>query len=198
VKTGFRASLGGYQAIAKVAPDLSTFGKAFANGFPIAALAGKQQFMDLAISADPAKRVLVGGTYNCHPVPVTAAIACLNKLMDPELDVYGTLECLAQRLEDGQRKLFEKHDVEVAISRVGSAHCVYFAQQAPDCWWDILESHNFTFDAAYRRELLERGIYYFPVPCKQGSISFAHTEQDIDQTLAAMDQTLHALAQRES
>jgi glutamate-1-semialdehyde 2,1-aminomutase len=198
VKTGFRASLGGYQAIAKVAPDLSTFGKAFANGFPIAALAGKQQFMDLAISADPAKRVLAGGTYNCHPVPVTAAIACLNKLMDPELDVYGTLERLAQRLEDGQRKVFEEHDVEVAISRVGSAHCVYFAEQAPNCWWDILESHNFTFDAAYRRDLLERGIYYFPVPCKQGSISFAHTEQDIGQTLAAMDQTLHALAQRES
>ena len=194
VKTGFRASLGGYQSIAKVVPDLSTFGKAFANGFPIAALAGKQQFMDLAISTDPWQRVLVAGTYNCHPVPVAAAIACLNKLMDPGLDVYGTLERLAQRLEHGQRKLFEKYDAQATIARVGSAHCVYFAARAPECWWDVLDLHDFKFDAAFRRELLERGVYYFPVPCKQGSISFAHTERDIDQTLAAMDAALQALA----
>jgi len=194
VKTGFRASQGGYQAIANVVPDVSTFGKAFANGFPIAALAGKQQFMDLAVSGDPSNRVLVGGTYNCHPVPVAAAIACLNKLMDPVLDVFGTLERLAQRLEHGQRELFDKHNVQATLARVGSAHCAYFAARAPECWWDILEFHDFKFDAAFRRELLERGIYYFPVPCKQGSISFAHTEQDIDFTLTAMDAALHVLA----
>jgi glutamate-1-semialdehyde 2,1-aminomutase len=194
VKTGFRASLGGYQAIAKVIPDLSTFGKAFANGFPISALAGRKQFMNLAISTDPAKRVLAGGTYNCHPVPVAAAIACLNKLMNPDLDVYGTLERLAQKLEKGQRELFDEHSVRVAISRVGSAHCVYFAEREPACWWEILELHDFKFDFEYRRALLERGIYYFPVPCKQGSISFAHTEQDIDRTLAATDDVLRVFA----
>ena len=194
VKTGFRASLGGYQAIANVVPDLSTFGKAFANGFPIAALAGKRQFMDLAISTDPSKRVLVAGTYNCHPIPVAAAIACLNKLMDRKLNVYGKLECLAERLEEGQRKLFDNHNVRAVVSRVGSAHCVYFAEGEPTCWWDVLEFHDFKFDVEYRRGLLERGIYYFPVPCKQGSISFAHTEQDIDQTLLAIDDVLHARA----
>jgi len=136
----------------------------------------------------------VGGTYNCHPVPVAAAIACLNKLMDPVLDVFGTLERLAQRLEHGQRELFDKHNVQATLARVGSAHCAYFAARAPECWWDILEFHDFKFDAAFRRELLERGIYYFPVPCKQGSISFAHTEQDIDFTLTAMDAALHVLA----
>ncbi len=67
VKTGFRASLGGYQAVAGVTADLSTYGKAFANGFPIAAMAGKAPLMDLAIHPDPAKRVLIAGTYNCHP-----------------------------------------------------------------------------------------------------------------------------------
>jgi glutamate-1-semialdehyde 2,1-aminomutase len=194
VKTGFRANLGGYQAIAKVVPDLSTFGKAFANGFPIAALAGRKQFMDLAISNDPAKRVLIAGTYNCHPVPVAAAIACLNKLRDPDLDVYGTLERLAKRLEEGQRELFAKHHVRAVISRVGSAHCVYFAAREPACWWDVLELHDFKFDSAYRRALLERGIYYFPIPCKQGSIRFAHTEQDIDRTLDAINDALRTLA----
>src|SRR5688572_28801485 len=89
VKTGFRAALGGYQSIAKVFGDLSVYGKAIANGFPLGALAGTSQYMDLATSTDAAKRVLVAGTYNAHPVNVVAAIACLRKLMDPKLDVYG-------------------------------------------------------------------------------------------------------------
>jgi len=129
VKTGFRAALGGYQSVAGVVADLGTYGKAFANGFPIAALAGKASYMDLAIATDASKRVLVAGTYNSHPVPVAAALACLKKLMDPALDVYGRLEQLGQKLEAGQRSLFAKHKVPAVISRVGSASCVYFTDR---------------------------------------------------------------------
>ena len=131
VKTGFRASLGGYQSIAGVAPDLSTFGKALANGFPIAALAGKLKFMDLAINSDPAKRVLVAGTYNCHPVPVAAAIACLKKLKSPGLGVYSHLEQLACRLEEGQDRLFHDAGVTATISRIGSAPLCLFHVTCP-------------------------------------------------------------------
>ncbi|MDB6121846.1 MAG: glutamate-semialdehyde aminotransferase, partial [Pedosphaera sp.] len=166
VKTGFRASLGGYQALAGVTADLSTYGKAVANGFPLAAMAGKAAYMDLAVSTDVNKKVLLAGTYNCHPVPVAAAIVCLKKLMDPKLDVYGHLERLAQKLESGQRELFARYHIPVVISRVGSASCVYFTDQEPKDWWDILENHNADFDARYRRALIERGIYHFPVIVK--------------------------------
>jgi len=194
VKTGFRASLGGYQPVAGVVADLSTYGKAFANGFPIAALAGKEKYLDLAATADLQKRVLIAGTYNCHPVPVAAAIACLKKLMSPEHDVYGKLERLAQRIEAGQRALFARHGVPAVIARVGSASCVYFTTHGePRDWWDILEHHDAAFDARYRRALIERGIYHFPVIVKQGSISFAHSEADIDQTLNATDDALREL-----
>jgi len=194
VKTGFRSGLGGYQTISGVQPDLSTFGKAFANGFPIAALAGKTEYMDLAVSEDPQKRVLVAGTYNCHPVPVAAAIACLKKLSDPALNVYGRLEDLAQALEEGQRELLSRHNVTATIVRQGSAHCVYFCDHAPLNWWDLATSHDYDFDARYRRALIERGIYNFPLPTKQGSISFAHTNEDISITLAAIDDALGDLA----
>lgn len=194
VKSGFRASLGGYQELSGVTPDLSAFGKALANGFPIAALAGKQQYMDLAISADTSKRVLIAGTYNCHPVPVAAATATLTKLSDPQVDVYGWLEKCAQRLEEGQRKLFSDHGVTATISRVGSAHCVYFMDRAPTNWWELVTGHDFAFDRRYRRSLIERGIYHFPVASKQGSISFAHSDDDIDATLDAMRDALRALA----
>ena len=193
VKTGFRSNIGGYQTICGIQPDLSTFGKAFANGFPIAALAGKSEHMDLATSEDPTRRVLVAGTYNCHPVPVAAAIACLTRLRDPELDVYGHLEERAAQLESGQRELFEKYGVTATIVRQGSAHCVYFMDHAPRNWWDLVTGHDHDFDAAYRLALIQRGIYNFPLPTKQGSISFAHSPEDIDQTLAAIDQTLAAL-----
>ncbi len=196
VKTGFRASLGGYQAVAGVTADLSTYGKAVANGFPLAALAGKAEYLDLAVSTDAARRVLLAGTYNCHPVPVAAAIACLKKLMNPQLDVYGQLERRAQRLEAGQRRLFDQYGIPVVISRVGSASCVYFCKTEPHDWWDILEHHDAAFDTRYRRALIERGIYHFPVIVKQGSISFAHSEADIDRTLEATDSALRELTKK--
>jgi len=194
VKTGFRAGLGGYQGISGVTPDLSTFGKALANGYPIAALAGKRPFMDLAVSPDPAKRVLVAGTYNCHPVPVAAALATLKKLSDPAIDVHGRLERCAERLEEGQRQLFRDYAVTATISRVGSAHCVYFMDRAPTNWWELVTGHNTAFDTRYRLALIERGVYNFPVPSKQGSISFAHSDDDIDATLDATRSALKALA----
>jgi glutamate-1-semialdehyde 2,1-aminomutase len=190
VKTGFRAGLGGYQGLSGVTPDLSTFGKALANGFPIAALAGKRELMDLAISDDPLRRVLIAGTYNCHPVAMAATHATLKALADAKADVYGRLEQLAERLEEGQRKLFHDFRITATINRVGSAHCVYFMDQSPNNWWDIVTKHDFEFDTRYRRALIERGIYYFPVPVKQGSISAAHTADDIEQTLDAMRSAL--------
>jgi glutamate-1-semialdehyde 2,1-aminomutase len=193
VKTGFRVGLAGYQGISGVTPDLSTFGKALANGFAIAALAGKHALMDLAMSDDPQRRVLVAGTYNCHPVAMAATKATLMKLADSEIEVYGRLERLAQRLEAGQQRLFHDHGVEATISRVGSAHCVYFMDRAPNNWWELVTGHDFDFDMRYRRALIERGIYYFPVAVKQGSISFAHTEDDIDATLAATESALKSL-----
>jgi glutamate-1-semialdehyde 2,1-aminomutase len=195
VKTGFRASLGGYQALCGVAPDLSTFGKAIANGFPISALAGRRKFMDLVLSDDPARRVLLAGTYNSHPVPVAAALATLRKLADPQLRVYARLEKLGASLQAGQEEIFRRHGVRALVSRLGSASCVYFGvDRLPTNWWEVLTGHDFDLDRRYRRALLERGIYHFPVAAKQGSIAFAHTDADIDATLAATDAVAAELA----
>jgi len=195
VKTGFRSAPGPYHATRGIDPDLSTYGKAIANGFPIAALAGKAKFMDLVTSADPHNRVLIAGTYNCHPIPVAAAIACLRKLTDTSLNVYAKLDHLSARLENGVQRLMADHGVAATFVRQGSAHCTYFMKTAPTNWWETLCGHDFAFDVRYRRALIERGIYQFPVAAKQGSISFAHTEADIDQTLEATDSALTELQQ---
>lgn len=192
VKTGFRHALGGYQSLCGVTPDLATFGKAIANGYPIGAIAGKSAIMDLFDAAEPAKRVLIAGTYNGHPVPTAAAIATMEKLLREQQTIYPKLEALGRRMEEGLAKLFRDAKITATVARQGSAFCVYFMDHLPDCWHDIAAHHDMARDTRYRKALIEQGIYHFPLPTKQGSISAAHTEADIDRTLEATREVLKA------
>ena len=74
VKTGFRHAIGGYAELSGVRPDLVVYGKAVANGFPLAVVGGKAEYMDSIIDPDTSRRPFVAGTYNGHPVAVAAAI----------------------------------------------------------------------------------------------------------------------------
>jgi len=178
VKTGFRCALSGYQSICGVKPDLSVFGKAVANGWPLALIGGKREIMELFAETDLRKRVLVAGTYNGHPASVAAAIATLEILRTEGF--YQDLESRSARLHRGLTDIFGNRAV---ISRNGSAFCAYFMNHIPCDWHDVLENHDFDFDKRYRLALIKCGIYHFPLPCKQGSVSAAHTDSDIDRTL---------------
>ncbi|TVR54862.1 MAG: aspartate aminotransferase family protein [Puniceicoccaceae bacterium] len=194
VKTGFRHALGGYQSLCGVRPDLSTFGKAVANGYPLGVIGGKRDYMGYFNHEDPAKRVLMAGTYNGHPVPVAAARATLRKLRDRGAEIYPRLDALGRRMEEGLAVLLNESGIPATIVRQGSAFVVYFMERAPRSWREVAENNRMDFDAAYRRALIEAGIFHFPTPTKQGSICFAHTEQDIDDTLAKTREVLKKLA----
>ena len=183
VKTGFRHALGGYQSICGVTPDLSTFGKAVANGYPMGVIGGKKKYMDYFVHPEKAERVLIAGTFNAHPLISVAAIATLTKLASKKYNVYDHVNMLGQRLEDGLNSIFSKYDTPYYIARERSAFCVYFMDHAPVDFHDILLNNNFALDKDYRLKLIEKGIFNFPLPIKQGSISFAHSVQDIDETL---------------
>ncbi|MDQ8005785.1 MAG: aspartate aminotransferase family protein [Pedobacter sp.] len=190
VKTGFRHALGGYQSICGVTPDLSTFGKAVANGYPLGVIAGKKKYMDYFVHPDKENRVLIAGTYNAFPLTTAAAIATLEKLKSPVHKVYEHVEKLGSALEKGYQEIFSKLDRPVYVARQGSAFCVYFMDHEPVNFHDVLVNHDFDFDARYRKELIKKGVYNFPAPIKQGSISFAHTMEDIEQTLEVTAQVL--------
>jgi len=183
VKTGFRHALGGYQSICNVVPDLSAFGKAVANGYPMGVVAGKSVYMDYFVHPDKSKRVLIAGTFNAHPLTTAAAIATLKKLASPKFGVYEHVGRLGQMLDDGLKSIFKGFELPVSIARESSAFCVYFMDHAPRDYHDIAENHNFPLDKAYRLSLIQRGIFNFPLPIKQGSISYAHSLADIEQTL---------------
>jgi glutamate-1-semialdehyde 2,1-aminomutase len=194
VKTGFRHALAGYTSLCGVGPDLVVYGKAIANGFPLAVVGGKRRFMDQLIHADRAQRPFVAGTYNGHPVAVAAAISTIEYLKQHEQTLYPRLEALGRRMEEGILASFARHGVEGCVARQGSAFAFYFMPEPPDDLHDIIERHDFERDLALRRALIGRGIFFIPIATKQCSISAAHTEADIDETLAAFDAALGQLA----
>lgn len=193
VKTGFRHALGGYAAISGVAPDLVVYGKAIANGFPIAVIGGKQKYMDLFVADDPKKRVLLAGTYNGHPVPTAAAISTIQCLLENGGEIYRRFEQLGARLEEGLLSIFRDHDIQAVVARQGSAFCCYFMQDKPVDWHSLASAHDAEFDLLFRRKLVEEGVYFLPIATKQCSISGAHTEQDIDFTLEKVAVTLKSV-----
>ncbi|CAN5693379.1 glutamate-1-semialdehyde 2,1-aminomutase [soil metagenome] len=186
VKTGFRHSVRGYHDIAGVRPDLAVFGKAIANGYPVGALGGKAELMDLFDDPDPKKRVLIAGTYNGHPIPLAASIATMRLLLD-DPEIYGRMEGLAARLCDGMQAIL---DGQGTVVRQSSAFCPYFMDHAPTSWHDLATHHDMARDVRTRKAMIERGVYVFPLATKQWSLSAAHTEADVDLTLAAFEEAL--------
>ena len=192
VKTGFRHSLAGYQGVAGVMPDLTTLGKAVANGFPIGVLGGKSELMALC---DPAQggKVAIAGTYNGHPVAVAAAIATISKLRRAGKSIYGRLEELGAHMADGLSTLFSQFGMTVAVARQGSAFTVYFMDHIPLNWRDIAANHDFEMDTAYRKRMVEEGVFHFPLACKQSSLSAAHTKEDVELALARTEKVLRSM-----
>ena len=190
MKTGFRHALGGYGSIAGVKPDLSVFGKAIANGYPMAALGGRADLMQYFVHPQKERRVLLAGTYNAHPVPVAAAIATIERLRGDGGAVYQHLERLGALMERGARELLASRGICATISRQGSAFCIYFMDHCPRDWHDVAANHDFARDAAMRKASIDKGVYFFPLATKQCSISAAHTEGDIQATLDVLAQVV--------
>lgn len=193
VKTGFRNGLGGYQALCGVTPDLSTFGKAVANGYPLGVVGGLERVMRYVAHEDPRRRVLVAGTYNGHPVPVAAAIATLRKLRDRGEEIYGHTDALGEMMQSGLERIFEDAGITVTVGRQRSAFAVYFMDHQPVDWLDVARHHDMELDRRYRSKLIDAGIFHFPVATKQGSISFAHTPDDVAETLDVTERVVRGL-----
>ena len=185
IKTGFRYRLGSYPNAGGVIPDLAVYGKALASGYPLAAIGGRRELMAYFAHDDPAKRVLLAGTYNAHPAPMAAALATIRLLARDNGAAYGHINGLAGQLEAGLEEIFTSASLEGTIVRQGSAFVFYFMDHAPVDWHDLASHHDYAADRAFRRGLIENGVFVFPIETKQCSVSVAHSVEDVDITLAA-------------
>jgi glutamate-1-semialdehyde 2,1-aminomutase len=194
VITGFRHDLGGYQTIAGVTPDLTTLGKAMGNGWPISALGGKSELMEL-FSTTPGRPALFAGTFNGHPPTAAAAVATIDKLRAEP--VHEHVFALGERARSGLRELYERLGVPAFVAGFGSVFVSYFLE-GPVGSYDDLLANDVELFVGYRRELMQHGIFELPLNLKRSHFSYAHTDDDVDRLLAATETAVRAVLERRS
>lgn len=189
VITGFRHSLGGYQKVASVTPDITTMGKSMANGYPIAAVCGPAALMDL-YNTNPGGPVFFAGTYNAHPIATAAALATIEVLEKPESYIH--LFAMGERMRAGLRGIVSRLGIPATVAGFGSVFLTYFMEGSIRSYADLLRNDGAKF-VQYRRELLDRGFFKLPMNLKRACVSLSHTEEQIDRTLQASEDILRRM-----
>jgi glutamate-1-semialdehyde 2,1-aminomutase len=188
VITGFRHHIGGYQAVCGVLPDLTTLGKAIANGFPIAAVGGPARYLE-RYTTNPDGDVHYGGTYNGNAIGVSAALATIAALEDGT--VHEHVFRLGSRMRSGLEEIARRAGVEAVVGGFGSLFVLCFMEGPLRSYEDVLRNDTELF-LRYRRELVARGVFEMPESLGRSHISAAHTDDDIDRSLEAAEEALRA------
>ena len=188
VMCGFRVAHGGAQSLFGVDPDLTTLGKIVGGGLPLGVFGGKREIMQHVL---PAGKVFQAGTLSGNPIATAAGIAMLRSLK--ETPPYERLEQIAERLATGLAAAASEAGVEHCVNRVGSMLTLFF-NPGPVTDWDSASKCNTEMFSKYFWGLIERGVY---MPCSQFEalfISNAHTDEDIEHTIAMARETLKSIA----
>jgi len=187
VMTGFRLAPGGACELFGLRPDLVTFGKVIGGGLPVGAFGGRPDVMDRIAPAGP---VYQAGTLSGNPLAMAAGTATLRQMGPRE---YQRLEEAGARLAAGLEEAARAAKVPVQVNRVGSMLTVFFSGEA-------------VFDAASARKcdakkfgrffhaMLENGVYLPPSQFEAAFVSVAHTDDDVDLTVAAARKAFAAVA----
>ncbi|XID90932.1 aspartate aminotransferase family protein [Paenibacillaceae bacterium WGS1546] len=189
VITGFRHALGGYQSVCGVTPDLTTMGKAMANGYPIAAVAGKSEIMD-CFTTNPQGNALFAGTYNGHAIGTAAVLATI-EVLETE-PVYEHNARLGNMLADGIQEIADRNGVAVTVQSHGSVFVPYFLEGPIKNYEDLMRSDN-EKDLKFRRGMIERGILMFPMAMKRNHVMYVHTDEDAAKTLEAAEDVMRGI-----
>jgi glutamate-1-semialdehyde 2,1-aminomutase len=187
VMTGFRVARGGAQALYRIRPDLSVFGKIIGGGLPVGAYGGPAELMDLIAPAGP---VYQAGTLSGNPLAMAAGLATL-RLLTPA--AYGILEERAARLEAGLRDALTGAGVPGVVQRVGSMLTVFFEVQRVMSFAEAASADHARF-ARFFHGMLERGCHLPPSGYEAWFVSLAHDAAAIDATIEAARDSLCELA----
>jgi glutamate-1-semialdehyde 2,1-aminomutase len=186
VITGFRLTYGGAQSVYGVSPDLTCLGKVIGGGLPVGVYGGRRDVMELVAPLGP---VYQAGTLSGNPLAMAGGIEALNTLQTP--NVYKQLDGLAASLAQGLENLAKKAGVKLFVSRVGSMLTPFFGVEKVSDYKSAVSSDTRQY-AVFFNQMLNQGIYLPPSQFEAFFISLAHTEEDIENTLAAADHAFNA------
>ena len=176
--TGFRWHNGGGQRYYDVVPDLSTFGKALANGFAVSALVGKREFMELGgLHHDRERVFLLSTTHGAETHALAAAIETMRVYQREP--VVETLWRQGQRLRRGLDAVIAAHNLQDYIQIVGKPCCLVFVCR------DREKQASQAYRTLFLQETIRRGLLMTSLV-----ISYSHTDEDVDRTIDAVDESL--------
>ncbi len=189
VITAFRFMYGGAQNLLGVEPDITAIGKIIGGGLPIGAYGGRKEIMDKVAPMGPAYQA---GTMAGNPASMLAGIACLEILK--EEGVYDRLDTLGARLEDGIRNAAKQHNVAIQLNRLKGALTVYFTDSKEEIInYAQVEATDGEKFGRFFKLMLEQGINLAPSKYEAWFLTTAHTEEDIDRTIEAVNEAFKSL-----
>jgi glutamate-1-semialdehyde 2,1-aminomutase len=189
VMTGFRLAKGGAQEIYGITPDLTTFGKIIGGGLPVGAYGGRAEIMKMIAPAGP---VYQAGTLSGNPLAMTAGFETLS-IIDETPGFYAQLEEKSAYLADGIADALRELSLDYTINRTGSMLTLFFTEsEVVD--FDTAKLSDTQQFSAYFGSMLESGVYLPPSQFEAWFVSFAHSREDLDQTINASRRALENLA----
>ncbi len=188
VITGFRFSFGGYQNLIGIEPDLTCLGKIIGGGLPVGALGGKKEIME---KLAPMGDVYQAGTLSGNPLAVSAGTATL-KMLKAQPDAFAALTNLANHLCREMENEFSHRGIAACINRSFSMFTVFFQEGPVRDLASAMQSDTNLY-ARFFHGMMQNGVWLAPSQFEAGFLSFAHTKEDVDQTLSRLVKVLNNL-----
>ena len=188
VITGFRLAKGGAQEFFGIQADIITFGKIIGGGMPVGAYAAKRELMEQVAPCGP---VYQAGTLAGNPVAMAAGMAQL-RYLNTHPQVYTEIARKANRLAEGMRSAVAETGAPVRINQVGSLLAPFFTPEAVESFSGAARSDLQKY-AAYFAGMLNRGVYLAPAQFEAMFVSYAHSDQDIEDAIAAAKETFRTI-----
>lgn len=180
VITGFRVAFGGAQEVYGIKPDLTCFGKIIGGGLPVGAYGGKRKIMEIV---SPLGSVYQAGTLSGNPLAMHLGYQTLSHLKDNP-QVYDYLENIAKELEKGMTEHIKEFEIDATINRFKGMLSIFFTKDKVESFEDVTKCDTKIF-GRYFKYMLEQGILLAPSQFEAMFLSYAHSKEDIQRTLAA-------------
>lgn len=188
VMTGFRLAKGGAQEVFGITPDMSVFGKIIGGGLPVGAYGGKKEIM---MKVAPAGPVYQAGTLSGNPLAMAAGLAALRYIQQNPA-IYTRLEELTARLQHGLAAAAQSVGKNYTINRIGSMISMFFTEQPVTDFASAVTSDTALYGKFFHG-MLDEGHYLPPAQFEAWFVSTAHTEANIDETIAAAKRVLQKI-----
>ncbi|MDP2248063.1 MAG: glutamate-1-semialdehyde 2,1-aminomutase [Nitrosomonadales bacterium] len=188
VMTGFRVALGGAQALYGIRPDLTTLGKVIGGGLPVGAFGGRKDIMAYLAPLGP---VYQAGTLSGNPVAVAAGLTTLNLIRAEGF--HARLAATTKKMVDGLVNVAREAGIKFSGQSVGGMFGIYFSEQIPHSFEEIMQSDKETFNHFFHH-MLDEGVYLAPSAFEAGFVSAAHSDEDIEKTIMAAQKAFSRIA----